>query len=238
MSYVKSPGITREEYEAGRAALLAHGHLLRGSLFNATTGAGMVLTPEDTALWDDYTALIDSALASVYPVRPADIAKGGAALAALARSYNEEHGIAPLPSSGAPGTWAALQAQGATVATYRERQDARALPPGPVPFPVDDSNSASCIFRPEDNYAFRAWHDHTHISEGAAFTLEGEARVFVAQALWAMEYGCLPLTALALYEEAYGQSLAPRCVGSFAENQGLFALAFLNVPATALVTRY
>lgn len=98
---------------------------------------------------------------------------------------------------------------------------------------VDGRNSERTIFGcPEHNWAFRAWHDWTHLVISAPFTLDGELAVAHRQiADMYRVYGHGPqsnLFARLILEEVYGQALHFARTGEFPKDQIAFAQQWLS----------
>lgn len=98
---------------------------------------------------------------------------------------------------------------------------------------VDRANSDRTIFGdPEHNWAFRAWHDWTHLAISAPFTLDGELAVAHRQiqdmhlayghGKQAQEFARL------IMSEVYGQALYFRNHGKFPEDQIAFTHDWLR----------
>lgn len=74
------------------------------------------------------------------------------------------------------------------------------------------------------NYAFRAWHDYTHLKLNSPFTLDGELTVAKHQAsLVGDTLGAV------IMAEVYGQALLAIKTGQFPANQIEFILNYLKV---------
>lgn len=77
----------------------------------------------------------------------------------LARRERAYTGIGMVAVADAPDTWEALQAVDLTAGVL----------------PVWDGASGSTVYAtPEDNYAFRYWHDMGHLRHGLSFTPDDE----------------------------------------------------------------
>lgn len=74
----------------------------------------------------------------------------------------------------------------------------------------------------EVNYAFRAWHDYTHLLLDAPFTLEGELTVALHQAKM------VPKFAEVIMAEVYGQALHAIKTGEFPKDQVKFVLNYIK----------
>ena len=80
----------------------------------------------------------------------------------------------------------------------------------------------------EANWAFRAWHDTTHLNLDADFSLQGETVVAHAQAAEAGEHGGLILA------DVLGQALYYDRWGRFPENQIAFVVDYMADAERAL----
>ncbi|WOQ17596.1 hypothetical protein [Raineyella sp. W15-4] len=95
------------------------------------------------------------------------------------------------------------------------------------PLPVSSENSATVIYdRPEVNFAFRFWHDVSHVQHGLSFSLEDELEL----ALWhlgVLEHGGLSPESLAyrLFQaDVLGQLLLMGLAGRFPFDQEKFVI--------------
>lgn len=97
--------------------------------------------------------------------------------------------------------------------------------------------SGQTIFStPEANYAFRAWHDFTHLKFHTNFTLTGEAQTCDAQIADMLETVGRWTWILApiLQAEIVGQALYEAKHGKFPVNQRAFTVAYLQDKEAAL----
>lgn len=95
------------------------------------------------------------------------------------------------------------------------------------PLPVSSENSASVIYDgPEVNFAFRFWHDVSHVQHGLSFALEDELEL----ALWHLDVlkraGAAPesIAYRLLEADLLGQLLLMGIVGRFPFDQEEFVL--------------
>ena len=98
---------------------------------------------------------------------------------------------------------------------------------------VDSRHSENTIFGcPEHNWAFRAWHDWTHLAIGAEFTLDGELAVAHRQIQdLCRVFGHNSDTRLwsrYIMAEVYGQACYIRDTGKFPVDQVAFDLDYLK----------
>ncbi|SDB87263.1 hypothetical protein GA0111570_105313 [Raineyella antarctica] len=96
------------------------------------------------------------------------------------------------------------------------------------PLPVSSENSASVVYdRPEVNFAFRFWHDVSHVQHGLSFALEDELEL----ALWhlnVLEQSGTTRDSIAyrlLEADLLGQLLLMGLVGRFPFDQEEFVLS-------------
>lgn len=108
-----------------------------------------------------------------------------------------------------------------------------------LPLRVSCLHSASSIFKPEVNLAFRFWHDCTHISEGADFARPGEAVVAQEQLRQLEVAGYKPRSLVwqLLFCETFGQTECAHRTGSFPSDQRLFTAEFLEFGLPAAIER-
>lgn len=94
------------------------------------------------------------------------------------------------------------------------------------PLAVSDEHSEGTIYDGADtNYAFRFWHDVTHVRLGAGFDLDGELAVAVAHldVLRAAGWGPGTLEYGLLHADTAGQTIFGAATGAFPEEQACFA---------------
>lgn len=131
-------------------------------------------------------------------------------------AQNVTHGRWSVSTAKAPTSLAALKAQ------YAERQT----------FAVSAEASDRTIFGDDEvNYAFRAWHDATHLRLDAEFDFTGEHLVLLAQELDVRRlYGVNLWTdwvCAILEAEIVGQFLYERDHGHYPIDQRAFDLAYI-----------
>jgi hypothetical protein len=108
---------------------------------------------------------------------------------------------------------------------------------------VSDAASLHTIYgRAAVNFAFRAWHDATHLAGGFPFTIEGETEACEAQ--------CKEIASLArdkaqarawqniIRAEIIGQARYEAANGRFPDNQYGFVQAYLQQPSAALAASW
>jgi hypothetical protein len=94
------------------------------------------------------------------------------------------------------------------------------------PLPVSDEHSAETVYdSPETNYAFRFWHDMTHVSLDQNFELDAEITVARAHlaVLAASGWGPGTLEYELLHADTLGQALCSATSGDFPVDQPCFA---------------
>lgn len=94
------------------------------------------------------------------------------------------------------------------------------------PLAVSDEHSAETIYDgPDANYAFRFWHDVTHVRLECDFDLDGELTVSTAHldVLRAAGWGPGTLEFELLHADTLGQTLCGVATGSFPDDQPCFA---------------
>lgn len=99
------------------------------------------------------------------------------------------------------------------------------------PFPVSDLYCEDTIYpRPESSWAFRLWHDMTHVHLSADFSLAGELSVSLDQIRAFRSAGYEQPTAeyQLLQADTIGQTLCFDRTGHFPVNQLLFAARCLE----------
>lgn len=94
------------------------------------------------------------------------------------------------------------------------------------PLPVSDEHSAETIYgQAASNYAFRFWHDVTHVRLGCGFDLDGEIAVATAHldVLRAAGWGPGTIEHHLLRADTLGQLLCSVATGGFPDDQACFA---------------
>lgn len=93
------------------------------------------------------------------------------------------------------------------------------------PMPVWSGASENTIYlSPEGNYAFRAWHDLTHLRLGALFDAEGERAVAVEHQMEAANKGLTYRARVLLWIDTWEQfAWGVENDGAFVEDQLAFA---------------
>jgi len=100
---------------------------------------------------------------------------------------------------------------------------------GVDPIPVWDGASDDSIYgSPEVNYAYRAWHDATHIKLGLDFSMESEEQVSLAHVREAWDAGLSAEDCRLLWIDSQGQNEYFKVHGDFVPNQREFALLALE----------
>jgi len=126
-------------------------------------------------------------------------------------------GLPAIPEDvGAPCTWDDL-----TIA-HRICSETR------NPFPVSDSSSATALYGRWANYAFRFWHDITHVVTGQSFTFADERIVSAHHYHDACEAGLGPLSLALLEADTFGQLLFGHRNGGFVADQRRFDLLYVQ----------
>ncbi len=94
------------------------------------------------------------------------------------------------------------------------------------PLPVSDEHCAGTIYgSPVANYAFRFWHDVTHVRLNCGFDLDGEIEVASAHldVMRATGWGPGTLEHHLLHADTLGQVLCSVAIGGFPDDQACFA---------------
>lgn len=138
----------------------------------------------------------------------------GLAFAELERAIIE---IAPahIPTANAPDSWAKLQ----TWYTEESRHIWRGLQPIPV---WNGASDFTIYCSPEGNYAFRAWHDFTHLMLHLSFCFADEIRIAHLHFATMKRRGLSPLACAALFFDTAGQSFYQDMHGDFPVHQRNF----------------
>jgi hypothetical protein len=144
---------------------------------------------------------------------------------AQARASEELIGFGWKLSSDAPSEFTALRR-----AFIRSRLTGQ-------PLPVSDAHSAETIFGPSANYAFRFWHDVTHVRLNCGFDLDGEIEVATAHldVLQAFGWGPGTLEHHLLHADTLGQVLCSVATGTFPDDQVCFARRVVTTSITEAI---
>ena len=101
--------------------------------------------------------------------------------------------------------------------------------------PVWNGASGRTIYSSaEVNYAYRAFHDHTHLRLQADVNLDDEFQVSCEQTRIARAWGLPDIEVRALWADSHGQNAYYKRHGKFVEDQRAFVLAYLAVGDHAL----
>lgn len=107
-------------------------------------------------------------------------------------------------------------------------EELQALPAG-APIPIWSGASEHTVWSsPAVNYAFRAWHDATHLRLGRGFDRDSERAVAVAQVLEALAHGAGTLAIAVLLCETELQQDLFYATGEFPQDQRAFCLEQLR----------
>lgn len=136
-----------------------------------------------------------------------------------AAQLRDDYGFGFTAVDTAPSTLQELSHQWQRCRVYKE------------PFPVWAGASDNTIYlRPEDNHAFRFWHDHLHVTRGLGMSLSDELAVSVLHVQYVdLAYGKGSIEAALMAADTAGQALYYMVHGEHVPNQLQFARAHFGL---------
>lgn len=146
---------------------------------------------------------------------------------AHAERVSHQVGYTWRPARLAPSTFEALRIEGRLSAATG------------LPFRVSALFSDQCIVPPAVNYAFRFWHDMTHLQTGRGFDHHGEVVVGQAQLAAFEADGVRPHSVVwrLLFADTLAQNDCLKVLGRFPRNQRTFTLDYLHHGLPAAIDR-
>lgn len=119
------------------------------------------------------------------------------------------------------------------------RTEARLSAAAGLPLRVSSLFSDDCMVPPAINYAFRFWHDMTHLSTGCGFDHHGEVIVGQAQLASFEADGVQPRSLVwrLLFADTLAQNDCMKALGRFPFSQRRFTLDYLQHGLPAAIGR-